>query len=175
MNYAKEAFIPRKGTLKSFMKDKGRLWGTLPTWFTRHSNFAKNSSHSNKPLLKIHFLRKGNQVCLLFHKFVQSMSQSSLNKLVIHKSSKSDFRRFTQFFSLMDLNQAKRWECPECSKNFRTKQNFTNHLLTHDPNAKVKCKVRSQIQTLISKFQPSIPNFLWLHRFAGKFPKRPPH
>lgn len=43
----------------------------------------------------------------------------------------------------MELKPENKWECPTCSKTFKTKQHFTQHVVTHDPNAKVKCEVSS--------------------------------
>lgn len=41
----------------------------------------------------------------------------------------------------MDIDPGKKWECPTCSKTIKEKGNFTKHLATHDPDAKVKCQV----------------------------------
>lgn len=41
----------------------------------------------------------------------------------------------------MGSKQEKVWKCSTCSKTFPTKQRLTNHIVTHDPEAKVKCQV----------------------------------
>ncbi|OXA47582.1 zinc finger protein 665-like [Folsomia candida] len=41
----------------------------------------------------------------------------------------------------MDLKPGYKWECPKCSKMFKTCHNLTRHMVTHDPDAKVKCEV----------------------------------
>ncbi|XP_021961412.1 oocyte zinc finger protein XlCOF15-like [Folsomia candida] len=40
----------------------------------------------------------------------------------------------------MDPNPEKKWKCLHCSLAFKGKGDFNRHLVTHDPNAKVKCK-----------------------------------
>ncbi|XP_035701487.1 zinc finger protein 2-like [Folsomia candida] len=45
----------------------------------------------------------------------------------------------------MDHTQRAAFECPNCSKMFKTKSAFTQHLVTHDPNVKVKCQICGKI------------------------------
>ncbi|OXA45161.1 zinc finger protein 184-like [Folsomia candida] len=45
----------------------------------------------------------------------------------------------------MDLQPGKTWKCSKCSKTFALKCNFTKHVITHDPDAKVKCKICGKI------------------------------
>ncbi|OXA47567.1 zinc finger protein 25 [Folsomia candida] len=41
----------------------------------------------------------------------------------------------------MDVKVAKKWDCSECSKSFKANKYLTKHMVTHDPDAKVKCEV----------------------------------
>lgn len=41
----------------------------------------------------------------------------------------------------MDSSPQKTRSCPQCSKVFKNKRNLDAHLVTHDPDAKVKCDV----------------------------------
>ncbi|OXA45366.1 PR domain zinc finger protein 5 [Folsomia candida] len=45
----------------------------------------------------------------------------------------------------MDLTPGKKWECEKCSKQFKTKDHLTRHVVTHDPDAKVTCEVCGKI------------------------------
>ncbi|XP_035713717.1 zinc finger protein 628-like [Folsomia candida] len=45
----------------------------------------------------------------------------------------------------MDSNPEKKWKCLHCSLAFKRERDFNRHLVTHDPNAKVKCKDCGQI------------------------------
>ncbi|OXA47441.1 Zinc finger protein 26 [Folsomia candida] len=84
----------------------------------------------------------------------------------------------------MGSKQEKVWKCSTCSKTFPTKQRLTNHIVTHDPEAKVKCQICGKFfknpQTLSSHMsrlhsnrkRPSCtlchrvfcsPSYLWKH------------
>lgn len=41
----------------------------------------------------------------------------------------------------MDLNIGKKWGCSTCTKTFKTYSDLTKHIVTYDPDAKVKCEV----------------------------------
>ncbi|OXA45158.1 zinc finger protein 99 [Folsomia candida] len=43
----------------------------------------------------------------------------------------------------MDHNPGKK--CPKCTKTFKTNRSLTRHMVTHDPDAKVKCEVCGKI------------------------------
>ncbi|XP_035713451.1 zinc finger protein 271-like isoform X2 [Folsomia candida] len=43
------------------------------------------------------------------------------------------------------MKPGKKWECTKCSKMFHTKRDLTLHMVTHDPDAKVKCEVCGKI------------------------------
>ncbi|OXA45409.1 Zinc finger protein PLAGL1 [Folsomia candida] len=45
----------------------------------------------------------------------------------------------------MDLIPGKEWECAKCSKTFDTFDVLARHVVTHDPNATLKCEVCSKI------------------------------
>ncbi|XP_035713709.1 zinc finger protein 83-like [Folsomia candida] len=45
----------------------------------------------------------------------------------------------------MDSHPEKKWKCHHCSWTFKGKGDFDRHLMTHDPNAKVKCKICGKI------------------------------
>ncbi|OXA47634.1 Zinc finger protein 26 [Folsomia candida] len=47
----------------------------------------------------------------------------------------------------MASTQENVWNCATCSKTFKTKRNLTNHILTHDPETKVKCQVCGKVST----------------------------
>ncbi|XP_035713529.1 zinc finger protein 708-like [Folsomia candida] len=40
----------------------------------------------------------------------------------------------------MDLTTGKKWECAQCSKQFKSNKYLTRHMVTHDPDAKVTCE-----------------------------------
>ncbi|OXA45027.1 Zinc finger protein 26 [Folsomia candida] len=41
----------------------------------------------------------------------------------------------------MDLKQGRKWECPKCSKSFKTHGDLNRHIARHDPDGNVKCEV----------------------------------
>ncbi|OXA45292.1 zinc finger protein 888 [Folsomia candida] len=45
----------------------------------------------------------------------------------------------------MDYQPGKEWKCPTCSKTFNFKSQLAKHVITHDPDAKVKCKICGKI------------------------------
>ncbi|XP_035711646.1 zinc finger protein 502-like [Folsomia candida] len=45
----------------------------------------------------------------------------------------------------MNPKPRKKWECPTCSKTFTTKRNLTQHGITHDPSAQIKCKICGKV------------------------------
>ncbi|XP_035708074.1 zinc finger protein 26-like [Folsomia candida] len=45
----------------------------------------------------------------------------------------------------MGRNSGKKWECPKCSKTLKTKQSLKNHVVSHDPDARMKCEICGKI------------------------------
>ncbi|OXA44927.1 Zinc finger protein 90 [Folsomia candida] len=41
----------------------------------------------------------------------------------------------------MDMKPGKKWECSKCSKRFKANSALTRHVVTHDPDVKVKCEI----------------------------------
>ncbi|XP_035712232.1 gastrula zinc finger protein XlCGF8.2DB-like isoform X2 [Folsomia candida] len=61
----------------------------------------------------------------------------------------------------MAQNPEKKRKCPKCSKTFKTGYDLTNHIVRHDPNAKVKC----QVCGLIYKNRLALSSHMWhIHR-----------
>ncbi|XP_035712330.1 zinc finger protein 333 isoform X2 [Folsomia candida] len=54
----------------------------------------------------------------------------------------------------MDNHPEKKWECSKCSKRFKTRTELNRHLATHDPNARVKCKI-------CGKLTKSLASHMW--------------
>ncbi|XP_035713494.1 zinc finger protein 480-like [Folsomia candida] len=57
----------------------------------------------------------------------------------------------------MDLNPENKWECQNCSKMFETNRRLTRHMVTHDPDAKVKCEVCD----IIVKNRTTLSSHMW--------------
>ncbi|OXA45230.1 Zinc finger imprinted 3 [Folsomia candida] len=76
---------------------------------------------------------------ILTHFGIKLNLDNHINFLWIHKYLNPHAQQIPRIS--MDLNPGKKWEYSKCSKTFKTNDKLTTHMVTHEPDAKVKCEV----------------------------------